>query len=82
MVQAITTKAKLHGLLIDRKESGAPGDFAGLQSADEVLAAIAAQFGPDVASLLSARQEGALVEAAPEATSAIDLGATAAEGNA
>ncbi len=51
---AIVAKAKLHGLLIDRKESGAPGEFSGLQSTADVLAAITDQLGADVAALLGA----------------------------
>lgn len=51
---AIETKAKLHGLLVDRKESGAPGDFAGLQSADEVLALVRKELGDATADALAA----------------------------
>lgn len=53
-IQAIATKAKLHGLLIDRKETGQPGDFAAAKTADEVLAAVRAELGDDAARALSA----------------------------
>ena len=51
---AVETKAKLHGLLVERKEQGQPGDFAGLQSAAEVLAVVETELGPETAALLSA----------------------------
>jgi hypothetical protein len=44
---------KEQGMFIDRKESGAPGDFAGLQSADEVLALVRAELGAETAALLA-----------------------------
>ncbi len=46
--------AKLVGLLVDRKEQGQPGDFAGLQSAAEVLERITAELGPETAAALAA----------------------------
>jgi hypothetical protein len=52
---AIETKAKLHGLLIDRKESGAPGDFQGDQTREAVLARLATELGDDVAALVAAK---------------------------
>jgi len=51
---AVETKAKLHGLLVERKESGQPGDFAGLQSAAEVLAVVETELGSETAALLTA----------------------------
>jgi len=51
---AVETKAKLHGLLVERKESGQPGDFAGLQSASEVLALVRSELGDETAALLAA----------------------------
>lgn len=59
-LNATIAKAKLHGLIVDRKESGAPGDFQGLQSAEEVLALIRSELGAEAAALLAAalaRQE-------------------------
>jgi hypothetical protein len=53
---AVETKAKLHGLLVERKESGAPGDFSGLKSPEEVIALISQELGPAAAKLL----EGAI----------------------
>lgn len=50
---AAIAKGKLHGLIIERKEAGAPGDFAGLQSADEVLALVRSELGDETAALLA-----------------------------
>lgn len=47
--------AKLHGLMIDRKEQGAPGDFANL-SVDEVLALVRAELGDEAVALLIAKE--------------------------
>jgi phage terminase small subunit len=62
-VQATMAKARLLGLIIDRKESGAPGDFAGLQTADEVIALVRNELGEEAAKALAR-----LMNAAPEAT--------------
>ena len=48
---AVETKAKLHGHLIERKEIGQPGDFAGLSDA-EVREKITVEFGPDALKAL------------------------------
>mgnify|MGYP001559832811 CR=1 FL=1 len=53
-IAATQLTAKLVGLLVDRKETGAPGDFQGLTTADEVLAAIRAEMGEDAAKALQA----------------------------
>lgn len=52
---AVETKAKLHGLLVDRKETGQPGDFAGLQTAEQVLSLLKAELGDDIAALVAAK---------------------------
>lgn len=52
---AALAKGKLHGLIVDRKESGAPGDFAGLQTQEQVLALLKAELGDEVAALLAAK---------------------------
>jgi hypothetical protein len=52
---------KLFGMFVDRKESGGPGDFAGLQSTEEVLAKVRLELGEETAALLAralARQDG------------------------
>lgn len=51
-IQATTTAAKLVGLMVDRKESGAPGDFASLQSTEEILAKVSEELGPALALAL------------------------------
>ena len=64
-IQAIATKAKLHGLLIDRKETGQPGEFQAAKTADEVLAAVRAELGEDAARALAALAGLAKPDAAP-----------------
>lgn len=49
---AVETKAKLHGLLIDRKETGDPGAFAGLQDEAAVMAMVRAELGEAAAQQL------------------------------
>jgi len=53
-IQAIATKAKLHGLLIDRKETGQPGEFQAAKTAGEVLDAVRAELGDEAARALAA----------------------------
>lgn len=53
-IQATQLTAKLVGLLVDRKETGGPGDFALLSSRDELLAALRAEMGEGVAGMLEA----------------------------
>ena len=47
-------QAKLVGLLVDRRESGSPGDFAGLTTPQEVIEAIRKELGEDAAKALAA----------------------------
>lgn len=51
-IQATTVAAKLVGLMVDRKESGAPGDFASLQNTEEILAKVSEELGPELAAAL------------------------------
>lgn len=53
MTQAIMGKARVTGHIIDRKEAGAPGDFASLQSADEVLDLVRRELGDETARALA-----------------------------
>jgi hypothetical protein len=53
-IAATQLTAKLVGLLVDRKESGEPGGFAGLQSEAEVLAMVEAELGAKSALVLAA----------------------------
>jgi hypothetical protein len=64
-IQAIATKAKLHGLLIDRKETGQPGDFQAAKTAEDVLAAVRAELGEAAAQALAAMVGQALPETKP-----------------
>jgi hypothetical protein len=53
-IAATQLTAKLVGLLVDRKESGQPGDFANLQTEEEVLAMVRAELGDASAAVLAA----------------------------
>ncbi len=53
-IAATQLSAKLVGLLIDRKESGQPGDFSDLTSADEILARVRADLGDEMADAITA----------------------------
>jgi phage terminase small subunit len=53
-IQATVVQAKLVGLMVDRKESGAPGDFAGLTTVDEIVAKARVELGEDAAAMLLA----------------------------
>lgn len=52
-IAATQLTAKLAGLLVDRKETGAPGDFAGLQSEEQVMAMVKAELGEEAAQQLA-----------------------------
>lgn len=67
-MQATQLAAKLTGHLVDRKEVGGAGDFAGLKSVEEIADALKAVIGPEAAAAVQAAL--APSEAAPEA----DLG--------
>ncbi len=49
MMAASEKKAKLVGLLVDRREQGNVGDFENLQSPEEVIAKLSEECGPEVA---------------------------------
>jgi len=69
-IAATHLTAKLCGFLIDRKETGAPGEFAGLSEA-EILAKVRAVFGEETAELLSKaleRHERLAIDAEPAET--------------
>lgn len=67
-VQATQLSAKLTGHLVDRKETGSPGDFAGLKSPGEVLDVIRRELGDAAASAIEAALAPAQAqdEASPE----------------
>ena len=52
-VQATMAKARLLGLIVSRKEAGAPGEFAALATTQEVLAAIRNELGEQAADALA-----------------------------
>jgi phage terminase small subunit len=51
-LQATQLMAKLTGFLVDRKETGSPGDFAALQTRDDVIARVRQEMGDDAVRLL------------------------------
>lgn len=53
IISAAREQARLVGLLIDRKEVGAAGDFENMESISDILTAVAAQAGPEAALALS-----------------------------
>jgi hypothetical protein len=53
-ISATQLSARLVGLLIDRKETGQPSDFAGLQSEADVLALVRSELGDESAQALAA----------------------------
>lgn len=52
-VQATMAKARLLGLIVDRKETGKPGEFDSMQTTDDVLTAVRTEFGDKVADALA-----------------------------
>lgn len=53
-VAATMAKAKLLGLVVERKEAGAPGEFSNLHSIADVLDVIRKEFGDQAAEALAA----------------------------
>jgi hypothetical protein len=49
---AIDSKAKLHGLMVERRETGQPGDFS-TQTEAQTLELVRAELGDDAAAVLS-----------------------------
>lgn len=70
MTAATIAKGKLHGLIVDRKESGAPGDFASLQTREAVLAKAREELGEGASDALAAflAASDAKPDALPEPT--------------
>lgn len=52
-VQATMAKARLLGLIVDRKETGKPGEFESLQSVADVIEAVRTEFGDKTADALA-----------------------------
>lgn len=65
-ITASMSKARLVGLIVDRKEQGAPGDFQKLETEEQVLAAVTQQLGPEAAAALAAALSAAAPAAEPE----------------
>ena len=60
-------QAKLVGLLVDRRETGSPGDFASLSTAQEVIEAIRLEYGEDAAKALQALVSPKIAPPPPDA---------------
>lgn len=76
--RALELIGKEQGMFIDRKESGAPGDFAQQQTAEEVLDLVRKELGEETAALLAAalgRREAETVDEV-EAPAERDVDAT------
>jgi hypothetical protein len=71
--RAVETQGKLAGLMVDRHEVGAPGDFANCESAEEVLELLREELGPETATILAA----ALAREEVPASAQIDFHAAA-----
>lgn len=65
MISATTAQAKLIGMLRERMEHGAPGEFGHLDSISDVLVAIEEQAGPEVAQKLGQALGVLVVEVKP-----------------
>jgi len=71
-IQATVMQAKLVGLMVDRKESGSPGDFAAL-SAEQVLEQVRKDHGDDAANAFARLIGASEREQAIEANEAVDI---------
>jgi terminase small subunit-like protein len=74
-IAAVQLTAKLCGLLIERKESGQPGDFSAAKTPDEVIAAVRAELGDEAAALvarMTGEADGAALSTAPAASESIN----------
>ena len=59
------SKARLLGLVVDRKESGAPGEFANMQSVQDVVDLVRRELGDQAADALGGLLQA---DAVPEPT--------------
>ena len=64
-VAATMAKARLLGLIVERSERGAPGEFQNMQSVQEVIDAVRRDLGDDAADRLRQAVE---LDAPPQAT--------------
>jgi phage terminase small subunit len=66
-VSATTTKARLLGMIVDRKETGAPGEFAALDTVKAILEAARKELGNEaVIALARLVGEPVTIDATPE----------------
>jgi len=67
-IQATQLQAKLLGMLVERKESGAPGAFQGQKTAAEIVEMIRAEHGDALANAISAALRPADAVPTPDPT--------------
>lgn len=66
MTAATMGKARITGNIIERKETGAPGDFSSLQTADEIIAKVRSELGEEAAkTVLALLARGPAVDVQP-----------------
>lgn len=70
-VQATMAKARLLGLIVDRKETGKPGEFEGMTTVDEVLQAVRTELGDKVADALASELAAQVTEPVAKRTRAV-----------
>jgi phage terminase small subunit len=58
MVQATMGKARITGHIVNRSEAGKPGDFAGMDTAADVIKAAREELGDDIADMLESLSGG------------------------
>lgn len=75
MMAASEKKAKLVGLLVDRREHGSAGDFDNLQTPSEVIAKLSEECGPEVAEAAAKAFGLELTDLAQELSEAEQLNA-------
>lgn len=78
--RALELIGKEQGMFIDRKETGAPGDFASMQNAGEVLDLVRKELGDETADALAAvfaKKEAEEVAEQPADPPEIDAGRSA-----
>ncbi len=66
IIAAAREQARLVGLLVDRRESGQPGDFDQMENISEILEAVEKQAGPEAAMAL-AKAFGVIADATRDA---------------
>jgi hypothetical protein len=72
VVQAIMGKAKITGNIIERKETGQPGDFAALDNSEQIIDLVRKEMGDTLANALQAALTKAALEPTHDGTEAVN----------